>query len=149
MLPARLHFVQFVACPGYLPFPWWHSQPRHQAAIRQGNQISYLLAILPLCHVFTPTHLMPTCFCFVQKQSDVSTGLLILGVLCQSMPLMLRYAVSTGEHAVTSENAGLVLSRACSIVMILAYAAYLYFQLKTHRQLFEPQEVTYTPSIPN
>jgi Ca2+/H+ antiporter len=57
------------------------------------------------------------------------------------MPLMLRYAVSAGEHSVSSEDAGLVLSRACSVVMILAYAAYLYFQLKTHRQLFEPQEV--------
>uniref|UniRef100_A0A453CVY7 Vacuolar cation/proton exchanger n=2 Tax=Aegilops tauschii subsp. strangulata TaxID=200361 RepID=A0A453CVY7_AEGTS len=76
-----------------------------------------------------------------RKQADVSTGLLILGVLCQSMPLMLRYAVSAGEHAVNSDDSGLVLSRACSVLMILAYGAYLYFQLKTHRQLFEPQEV--------
>uniref|UniRef100_A0A453CW15 Sodium/calcium exchanger membrane region domain-containing protein n=1 Tax=Aegilops tauschii subsp. strangulata TaxID=200361 RepID=A0A453CW15_AEGTS len=75
-----------------------------------------------------------------RKQADVSTGLLILGVLCQSMPLMLRYAVSAGEHAVNSDDSGLVLSRACSVLMILAYGAYLYFQLKTHRQLFEPQE---------
>lgn len=79
-------------------------------------------------------------FC-VQMQVDVSTGLLILGVLCHSLPLMLRYAVSSGEHAVASWDAGLELSRACSIVMLLAYVAYIFFQLKTHRQLFEPQEV--------
>ncbi|KAF0927886.1 hypothetical protein E2562_036805 [Oryza meyeriana var. granulata] len=52
-----------------------------------------------------------------RKQADVNTGLLILGVLCHWLPLML------------------------SIVMLLAYLAYLFFQLKTHRQIFEPQEV--------
>jgi hypothetical protein len=80
-------------------------------------------------------------FMLVQTQADVSTGLLILGVLCQSLPLMLRYAVSAGEHSVAADTAGLDLSRACSIVMLLAYVAYLFFQLKTHAQLFEPQEV--------
>ncbi|PWZ12073.1 Vacuolar cation/proton exchanger 1a [Zea mays] len=74
-----------------------------------------------------------------KMQVDVSTGLLILGVLCHSLPLMLRYAVSSGEHAESSWDSGLELSRACSIVMLLAYVAYLFFQLKTHRQLFEPQ----------
>ncbi|CAD6238320.1 unnamed protein product [Miscanthus lutarioriparius] len=76
-----------------------------------------------------------------RTQADVSTGLLILGVLCQSLPLMLRYAVSAGEHSVAADTTGLDLSRACSIVMLLAYVAYLFFQLKTHAQLFEPQEV--------
>ncbi|PUZ56285.1 hypothetical protein GQ55_5G283700 [Panicum hallii var. hallii] len=76
-----------------------------------------------------------------RSQADVSTGLLILGVLCQSLPLMLRYAVGAGEHSVAAATTGLELSRACSIVMLLAYVAYLFFQLKTHTQLFEPQEV--------
>lgn len=76
-----------------------------------------------------------------RKQADVSTGLLVLGVLCQSLPLLLRYAVSAGEHAVATDSTVLELSRACSFVMLLAYVAYLFFQLKTHRQLFEPQEV--------
>jgi Ca2+:H+ antiporter len=76
-----------------------------------------------------------------QKQADVNTGLLVLGVLCQSLPLLLRYSVSAGEHAVATDTTVLELSRACSFVMLLAYVAYLFFQLKTHRQLFEPQEV--------
>ncbi|KAK8457072.1 hypothetical protein SEVIR_3G122500v4 [Setaria viridis] len=76
-----------------------------------------------------------------RMQADVSTGLLILGALCHSLPLMLRYSVSSGEHMMVSWDAGLELSRACSVVMLLAYVAYLFFQLKTHRQLFEPQEV--------
>ncbi|CAL4909883.1 unnamed protein product [Urochloa decumbens] len=76
-----------------------------------------------------------------RMQADVSTGLLILGALCHSLPLMLRYAVSSEEHTIVSWDAGLELSRACSVVMLLAYVAYLFFQLKTHCQLFEPQEV--------
>lgn len=76
-----------------------------------------------------------------RTQADVSTSLLILGVLCQSLPLMLRYAVGAGEHSVAAATTVLDLSRACSVVMLLAYVAYLFFQLKTHAQLFEPQEV--------
>lgn len=76
-----------------------------------------------------------------RTQADVSTGLLILGVLCQSLPLLLRYAVGAGEHSVAAPTTVLDLSRACSVVMLLAYVAYLFFQLKTHAQLFEPQEV--------
>ncbi|KAK1665100.1 hypothetical protein QYE76_053263 [Lolium multiflorum] len=76
-----------------------------------------------------------------RKQADVNTGLLVLGVLCQSLPLLLRYAVSSGEHAVATDTTVLELSRACCFIMLLAYVAYLFFQLKTHRQLFEPQEV--------
>ncbi|KQJ84334.1 vacuolar cation/proton exchanger 1b [Brachypodium distachyon] len=106
-----------------------------------GSILSNLLLVLGTSLFFGGLANLGTEQLFDRKQADVSTGLLILGVLCQSMPLMLRYAVGAGEHAVTSGDSGLVLSRACSIVMILAYAAYLYFQLKTHRQLFEPQEV--------
>ncbi|CAN6327031.1 unnamed protein product [Urochloa humidicola] len=78
-----------------------------------------------------------------RMQADVSTGLLILVpcALCHSLPLMLRYAASSEEHSIVSWDAGLELSRACSVVMLLAYVAYLFFQLKTHCQLFEPQEV--------
>ncbi|KAJ6831015.1 vacuolar cation/proton exchanger 1a [Iris pallida] len=35
------------------------------------------------------------------------------------------------------------LSKACSRIMLLAYVAYLFFQVKTHHQLFEAQEVNY------
>ncbi|THU71893.1 hypothetical protein C4D60_Mb04t06320 [Musa balbisiana] len=74
-----------------------------------------------------------------RKQADVNTGLLLLGALCHILLLMFRYAVNTGEKAVDAAPT-LALSRACSIIMLLAYVAYLFFQLKTHRQLFESQE---------
>ncbi|KAI0499259.1 hypothetical protein KFK09_020162 [Dendrobium nobile] len=76
---------------------------------------------------------------FDRKQADVNTSLLMLGALCHMLPLMFRYAVSSGEH-IGSSSPTLTLSRVCSIVMLVAYIAYLFFQLKTHRQLFESQE---------
>ncbi|AQK91815.1 Vacuolar cation/proton exchanger 3, partial [Zea mays] len=54
---------------------------------------------------------------------------------------MLRYAAGASEHFVVATTVGLDLSRAYSIVMLLAYVAYLFFQLRTHAQLFKPQEV--------
>ncbi|XP_058198844.1 vacuolar cation/proton exchanger 3-like [Rhododendron vialii] len=74
---------------------------------------------------------------FDKKQSDVNMLLLLLGLLCLLLPLMFRYAVEPGSLAAGSI---LHLSRASSIMMLLAYFAYLFFQLKTHRQLFETNE---------
>lgn len=82
----------------------------------------------------------------LQKQADVSTSLLLLGVLCHMLPLMFKYGTSGGERTVEAGVPTLQLSRACSIVMLLAYVAYIFFQLKTHRQFFEAQEVRDTPA---
>lgn len=64
--------------------------------------------------------------------------LLLLGLLCHMLPLMFRYAAGPGT---STANATVQLSRASSILMLIAYIAYIFFQLKTHRQLFESQEV--------
>ncbi|XVF55097.1 hypothetical protein PTKIN_Ptkin06aG0009000 [Pterospermum kingtungense] len=74
-----------------------------------------------------------------RRQADVNSLLLLLGLLCHSLPLLFR--MTTGESAaVTAGDPTLQLSRASSIVMLIAYLAYLVFQLFTHRQLFEAQE---------
>lgn len=75
---------------------------------------------------------------FLQKQADVNTGLLFLGLLCHLLPLMFKHSMESNTAA---DNQILQLSRASSIVMLLSYTAYLFFQLKTHRELFEAEEV--------
>ncbi|KAK2969191.1 hypothetical protein RJ640_025904, partial [Escallonia rubra] len=72
-----------------------------------------------------------------RRQADVNSLLLLFGLLCQVLPLMFRYAIGP----VTS-TAGpiLQLSRASSTLMLLLYFAYIFFQLKTHRKLFEADE---------
>ncbi|XP_017244943.1 vacuolar cation/proton exchanger 3 [Daucus carota subsp. sativus] len=72
-----------------------------------------------------------------RKQADVNTVLLLLSLLCHILPLMFRYA---GDAAAYSSSDALQLSRASSILMLVAYIAYLFFQLWTHREVFEAQE---------
>ncbi|CAN4102217.1 unnamed protein product [Withania somnifera] len=79
---------------------------------------------------------------FDRKQADVNSLLLLLGLLCHMLPLMYRLvlgpAINTNNN-VTSSILGL--SRVSSICMLIAYAGYLFFQLRTHTQLFEsPKE---------
>ncbi|KAF5747620.1 putative Vacuolar cation/proton exchanger 1a [Tripterygium wilfordii] len=72
-----------------------------------------------------------------RRQADVNSMLLLLGLLCHMLPLLFRYAAgSTALAAVPTLN----LSRASSIVMLIAYIGYIVFQLFTHRQLFEAEE---------
>jgi len=52
---------------------------------------------------------------------------------------MFKYALAGGNHSIA--NSTLQLSRASSVVMLLAYVAYIFFQLKTHRKIFDAQEV--------
>ncbi|CAK8537687.1 unnamed protein product [Lathyrus sativus] len=74
-----------------------------------------------------------------RKQADVNSLLLLLGFLCHLLPLMFKYALAGGNHSIA--NCTLQLSRASSIVMLIAYVAYIFFQLKTHRKIFDAQEV--------
>ncbi|KAK9289314.1 hypothetical protein L1049_007469 [Liquidambar formosana] len=72
-----------------------------------------------------------------RKQADVNSLMLLLALLCHMLPMTFRYAASSSALAAVPT---LQLSRASSIIMLLAYFAYLIFQLFTHRQLFEAQE---------
>ncbi|KAK4351591.1 hypothetical protein RND71_030904 [Anisodus tanguticus] len=77
---------------------------------------------------------------FDRKQADINSLLLLLGLLCHMLPLMYRLSL---EPAINNNNVTtslLGLSRVGSICMLIAYAAYLFFQLRTHRQLFESSE---------
>ncbi|KAL8089537.1 hypothetical protein AgCh_039129 [Apium graveolens] len=79
---------------------------------------------------------------FDKKQTDLNSLLLIFGLLCHVLPLMFKYAKSPASHRVHPLVHGVILrfSRASSIAMLTAYAAYLVFQLRTPHQLVEPQE---------
>ncbi|CAL5192295.1 unnamed protein product [Lathyrus oleraceus] len=69
-----------------------------------------------------------------RRQADVNSLMLLLALLCLSLPMLFTYSAASPELTV---EPSLYLSRASSIVMLAAYFAYLIFQLWTHRQLFE------------
>ncbi|KAL5721060.1 Vacuolar cation/proton exchanger 3 [Ranunculus cassubicifolius] len=72
-----------------------------------------------------------------RKQADVNSQLLLLALLCHMLPLMFN---SVGTSETLTSIPTLQLSRASSIIMLITYIAYLFFQLKTHSQFFETQE---------
>nr|XP_043619599.1 vacuolar cation/proton exchanger 3-like [Erigeron canadensis] len=75
---------------------------------------------------------------FDHKQADANTLLLMLGLLCQVTPLL--FNLHPTNIPIADQISVLQLSRASSSVMLLAYVAYLFFQLKTHSQLFGTPE---------
>eukprot|EP00249_Psilotum_nudum_P020056 c27541_g1_i1 orf=352-1803(-) len=69
---------------------------------------------------------------FNQEAAVVNSGLLLMAVLGLLFPAVL--------HATHTERTGsseLFLSRFSSGIMLVAYGSYLYFQLKSHRQLYD------------
>ncbi|GAB4841248.1 Vacuolar cation/proton exchanger 1 [Ancistrocladus abbreviatus] len=58
----------------------------------------------------------------LQKQADVNTLLLLLGLFCHVLPLLFRHA---GRSTVLQTGPMLALSRASSVIMLIACFAYL------------------------
>ncbi|XP_042476454.1 vacuolar cation/proton exchanger 3-like isoform X2 [Macadamia integrifolia] len=75
-----------------------------------------------------------------RKQADVNFFLLLLGLLCNMVPLLLKYTTSATSTSIRAADPSLQLSRVTSILLLIAYSGYLLFQLKTHRQLCDSQE---------
>jgi Ca2+:H+ antiporter len=66
--------------------------------------------------------------------------MLLMALLCHLLPMLFQYG---GASVAFDADSSLQFSRAASIVMVIAYFAYLIFQLWTHRQLFEAQDVCF------
>ncbi|KAL4010740.1 hypothetical protein IC575_027755 [Cucumis melo] len=102
-----------------------------------GSILSNLLLVLGTSFLFGGLSNLNKQQTFNLKVANVSCVLLLLGLLCQMLPSMLTFAspkISTNIYV-------LQLSRTCSLLMLIAYIAYVFFQLKTHHQFFGlPQE---------
>ncbi|KAH7405569.1 hypothetical protein KP509_15G076100 [Ceratopteris richardii] len=73
---------------------------------------------------------------FNQTAAVVNSGLLLMAVMGLLLPAVL-HSTHTEMQDFTSK---LNLSRFSSCVMLIAYASYLYFQLRSHRQLYDTQD---------
>ncbi|KAF5461247.1 hypothetical protein F2P56_021059 [Juglans regia] len=73
---------------------------------------------------------------FNKATAVVSSGLLLMAVMCLIFPAVLHYT-HTEVHFGKSE---LALSRFSSCIMLVAYAAYLFFQLKSQENLWEENQ---------
>lgn len=66
----------------------------------------------------------------------MQSGLLLLGTVSMCLPAVLS-ATGTELHGINSEVS---LSRFSSVILFSIYCSYLYFQLKSHRDLYEDEE---------
>ena len=85
--------------------------------------------------------------CGMQATAVINSGLLLVAVMGLLLPTVLHYT-HTEVYFGKSE---LALSRFSSCIMLVTYAAYLYFQLKSQRNLYVPlnevgYEYCYTPT---
>ncbi|RWR95806.1 vacuolar cation/proton exchanger 3-like protein [Cinnamomum micranthum f. kanehirae] len=71
---------------------------------------------------------------FNKATAVVNSGLLLMAVMGIMFPAVLHFT-HTEVHVGKSE---LALSRFSSCIMLVAYASYLFFQLKSHRDLYNP-----------
>ncbi|KAL6137246.1 hypothetical protein ACLB2K_062538 [Fragaria x ananassa] len=71
---------------------------------------------------------------FNKSAAVVNSGLLLMAVMGILFPAVLHFT-RTEVHFGKSE---LVLSRFSSCIMLVAYASYLFFQLRSHRSLYNP-----------
>jgi Ca2+:H+ antiporter len=76
-----------------------------------------------------------------KKQSDISIGLLFVAGLCHLLIVVYAYAYASTNTDNFFPSNQLDMSRVCSIFMLVAYGMHLFFQLRTHSQLFDPEEV--------
>ncbi|KAJ8749783.1 hypothetical protein K2173_012334 [Erythroxylum novogranatense] len=102
-----------------------------------GSILSNLLLVLGTSLLFGGLANLKREQRYDRKQTDVYSLLLLLGLLCYMFPLTLRYLM--GEDATTA-NHTLELSRVSSTAMLISYFAYIFFQLKTSKQLFESKK---------
>ena len=91
-----------------------------------------VINLIQLLHCILFWHL----FSCIQGIAVVNSGLLLMAVMGILFPAVLHYTHSE-VHAGSSEMA---LSRFSSCIMLIAYAAYLFFQLKSQSNSYSPLE---------
>ncbi|XP_024394964.1 vacuolar cation/proton exchanger 3 isoform X2 [Physcomitrium patens] len=101
-----------------------------------GSILSNMLLVLGCAFFFGGLKHPQTDQKFNKVTAQVSASLLLMAVMGLLFPVVL-HATGTELQMGKSE---LVLSRFSSIVMLVAYIAYLYFQLKSHKELYDSEE---------
>ncbi|CAA6664562.1 unnamed protein product [Spirodela intermedia] len=73
---------------------------------------------------------------FNKAAAVVNSGLLLMAVMGLMFPAVLHFTGSEVEYG----KSEIALSRFSSCIMLVAYASYLFFQLKSHRSAYNPIE---------
>ncbi|KAI8340839.1 calcium/proton exchanger [Chlamydoabsidia padenii] len=99
-----------------------------------GSILSNLLLVLGMCFWFGGYRYKEQTFNVTAAQTSAS--LLFIATASLLLPAAF-YGSTFGSENITTVNSDiLIISRATSIILLVVYFAYLFFQLKTHKHLF-------------
>lgn len=75
---------------------------------------------------------------FASGTAQTACSLMTLSTASMVIPATLAMVIERGPNPGSAKESILILSRGTSIILLLLYVLYLYFQLRTHKNLFNP-----------
>lgn len=76
---------------------------------------------------------------FASGTAQTTCSLMTLSTASMIIPATLFIVLEQDEDKEAAKKAVLLLSRGTAVILLLMYGMYLYFQLKTHKNLFSPE----------
>ncbi|KAK7736569.1 Vacuolar calcium ion transporter [Cytospora paraplurivora] len=76
---------------------------------------------------------------FASGTAQTTCSLMTLSTASMIIPATLFIVLEDSEDKEAAKKAVLLLSRGTAVILLLMYGLYLYFQLKTHKNLFSPE----------
>lgn len=76
---------------------------------------------------------------FASGTAQTACSLMTLSSASMVIPAALAMVIEKGKNPEAAHNSVLILSRGTSVILLLLYVLYLYFQLRTHKNLFNPE----------
>lgn len=110
-----------------------------------GSILSNLLLVLGMCFFLggitnmTDDRGRGTEQIFASGTAQTACSLMTLSTASMVIPATLAMVIERGPNPSSSKESILVLSRGTAIILLLLYVLYLYFQLRTHKNLFNPE----------
>lgn len=110
-----------------------------------GSILSNLLLVLGMCFFLggitnmTDDRGRGTEQIFASGTAQTACSLMTLSTASMVIPATLAMVIERGPNPDSAEASILILSRGTSIILLLLYVLYLYFQLRTHKNLFNPE----------
>lgn len=110
-----------------------------------GSILSNLLLVLGMCFFLggvtnmTDERGRGTEQIFASGTAQTACSLMTLSTASMVIPATLAMVIERGPNPGSAKESILVLSRGTAIILLLLYVLYLYFQLRTHKNLFNPE----------
>lgn len=110
-----------------------------------GSILSNLLLVMGMCFFLggvtnmTDENGVPSEQRFASGTAQTACSLMTLSSASMVIPATLAMVIERGPNPDAAHESVLVLSRGTAVILLLLYVLYLYFQLRTHKNLFNPE----------